>query len=428
VEQPEYRRIVVKLSGEALAGEGGFGIDLNVVRRLAGEILDVCRMGVQVAAVVGGGNIWRGATASQAGIDRSTADHMGMLATVINALALQAALEAAGAETRVQTAIDMRQVAEPYIRRRAIRHLEKGRVVILAAGTGNPFFSTDTAAALRAAELEAEVILMAKRGVTASTAPTPGWIRRPRSTMSSTTWTSSTRAWPSWTRPLPPSAWRTAFPSSSSTSRPRGPSGASVWARESEPSSEVGRVMSEAEILSAAEERMKNVIESTRRDLAAIRTGRANPALLDRVQVEYYGTLTPLKQLATVSAPEPRLLLIQPFDKNAVKAIERAILQSDLGFTPTTDGHVVRITVPELTEERRKELVRLARKTAEEKRVAIRNLRREANERVRAAQKDGELSEDEARRLEEKIQQLTDRYVGEVDRLLEAKERDILEV
>jgi len=186
--------------------------------------------------------------------------------------------------------------------------------------------------------------------------------------------------------------------------------------------------MSEAEILSAAEERMKNVIESTRRDLAAIRTGRANPALLDRVQVEYYGTLTPLKQLATVSAPEPRLLLIQPFDKNAVKAIERAILQSDLGFAPTTDGHVVRITVPELTEERRKELVRLARKTAEEKRVAIRNLRREANERVRAAQKDGELSEDEARRLEEKIQQLTDRYVGEVDRLLEAKERDILEV
>lgn len=165
MDEPQYRRVVVKLSGEALAGASGFGIDLEIVRRLAGEILEVCRMGVQVAAVVGGGNIWRGARASQAGIDRSTADHMGMLATVINALALQAALEAAGAETRVQTAIEMRQVAEPYIRRRAIRHLEKGRVVILAAGTGNPFFSTDTAAALRAAELEADVILMAKRGV-----------------------------------------------------------------------------------------------------------------------------------------------------------------------------------------------------------------------------------------------------------------------
>ena len=165
MEQPEYRRIVVKLSGEALAGEGGFGIDLNVVRRLAGEILDVCRMGVQVAAVVGGGNIWRGATASQAGIDRSTADHMGMLATVINALALQDCLENMGVDTRVQTAIEMRQIAEPYIRRRAIRHLEKGRVVIFASGTGNPYFSTDTTAALRAAESEAEVILMAKRGV-----------------------------------------------------------------------------------------------------------------------------------------------------------------------------------------------------------------------------------------------------------------------
>lgn len=186
--------------------------------------------------------------------------------------------------------------------------------------------------------------------------------------------------------------------------------------------------MTETEILNATEERMKGVIQSTRRDLAAIRTGRANPALLDRVQVEYYGTLTPLNQLATVSAPEPRQLLIQPWDKNAIKAVERAILQSDLGFTPNSDGNVIRIAIPELTEERRKEMVRLARKTAEEKRVAIRNLRREANDRVRAAQKDGELSEDEARRLEEKIQQLTDRYVGEVDSMLENKEREILEV
>ncbi|BAS27524.1 UMP kinase [Limnochorda pilosa] len=165
MEEPRYRRVVVKLSGEALAGEGTFGIEVATVNRLAEEVLSVVRMGVQVAAVVGGGNIWRGAAAGHAGLDRSTADYMGMLATVINALALQAALEARGAETRVQSAIEMRQIAEPYIRRRAVRHLEKGRVVILAAGTGNPFFSTDTAAALRAAELEADVILMAKRGV-----------------------------------------------------------------------------------------------------------------------------------------------------------------------------------------------------------------------------------------------------------------------
>ncbi|BAS27525.1 ribosome recycling factor [Limnochorda pilosa] len=186
--------------------------------------------------------------------------------------------------------------------------------------------------------------------------------------------------------------------------------------------------MTEAEILSTTEERMKGVIQSARRDFGAIRTGRASPTLLDRVQVEYYGTLTPLNQLATVSAPEPRQLLIQPWDKNVVKSVERAILQSDLGLTPSSDGNVLRITIPELTEDRRKELVRVVRKTAEEKRVAVRNLRREANERVRAAQKDGEMSEDEARRLEEKVQQLTDRYVAEVDALLEHKEHEILEV
>ena len=160
-----YRRVVLKLSGEALAGPREFGIDLGTLERLARAIRDVTQRGVQVAVVVGGGNIWRGAQAAARGMDRSTADYMGMLATTINALALQEVLERLELPTRVQSAIEMRQVAEPYIRRRAIRHLEKGRVVIFAAGTGNPFFSTDTAAALRAAEIEADVILMGKKGV-----------------------------------------------------------------------------------------------------------------------------------------------------------------------------------------------------------------------------------------------------------------------
>ncbi|MBO8141027.1 MAG: UMP kinase [Firmicutes bacterium] len=163
--QPVYRRVVLKLSGEALAGESGFGLELDVFNLIAGQIREVHGLGVQVAVVVGGGNIWRGTSGSHRGMDRATADYMGMLATVINALALQDALEKIGVETRVLTAIEMRQIAEPYIRRRAIRHLEKGRVVIFASGTGNPYFSTDTTAALRAAEIEAEVILMAKRGV-----------------------------------------------------------------------------------------------------------------------------------------------------------------------------------------------------------------------------------------------------------------------
>lgn len=160
---PKYKRVVLKLSGEALAGSLGYGIDPSVVNTIARQLKDVVDYGVQLAIVVGGGNIWRGVAGSAKGMDRATADYMGMLATVINSLALQDALQKHDIDTRTLTAIEMREVAEPYIRRRAIRHMEKGRVVIFAAGTGNPYFSTDTTAALRAAEIEAEVILMAKR-------------------------------------------------------------------------------------------------------------------------------------------------------------------------------------------------------------------------------------------------------------------------
>lgn len=161
MQKPIYRRIVLKISGEALAGERGFGINQETINSIADQIKEVHSLGIQVAVVVGGGNIWRGRNSEE--MDRATADYMGMLATVINALALQDALENRDVQTRVQTAIEMREVAEPYIRRKAIRHLEKNRVVIFAAGTGNPFFSTDTTAALRAAEIEAEVILLAKK-------------------------------------------------------------------------------------------------------------------------------------------------------------------------------------------------------------------------------------------------------------------------
>lgn len=158
---PRFKRIILKISGEALAGPKGFGINFETINRIAHQIKEVVEMEVEVAIVVGGGNIWRGRSGE--GMDRTTADHMGMLATIINALALQDALEEREVATRVQTAIEMRQIAEPYIRRRAVRHLEKKRVVIFAAGTGNPFFSTDTTAALRAAEIDAEVILLAKK-------------------------------------------------------------------------------------------------------------------------------------------------------------------------------------------------------------------------------------------------------------------------
>jgi uridylate kinase len=162
-EKPKFSRILLKLSGEALAGQQGYGIDPDVIADIASEVKEVVDLGVQVALVIGGGNIFRGVAAASRGMDRSSADYMGMLATVMNSLALQDALEKVAVVTRVQSAIEMQEVAEPYIRRRAVRHLEKGRVVIFAAGTGNPFFTTDTAASLRAMEIGAEVILKATK-------------------------------------------------------------------------------------------------------------------------------------------------------------------------------------------------------------------------------------------------------------------------
>ena len=161
MQTPKYNRILLKISGEALGGSEGKGIDTETLNKISEKIVEVAKMGVKIAIVVGGGNFWRGRQGI--GMERTTSDHMGMLATVINSLALQDALASRGLETRVQTAIEMRQIAEPYIRRKALRHLQKGRVVIFACGTGNPYFSTDTTAALRAAEIDAQVILLAKK-------------------------------------------------------------------------------------------------------------------------------------------------------------------------------------------------------------------------------------------------------------------------
>jgi uridylate kinase len=163
MSKPAYKRILLKLSGEALQGDSGYGISPEVLSQIASELVEVSRLGVDLAIVVGGGNIFRGVSGSAAGMDRATADYMGMLATVMNAVALQDALEKSGLPTRVQSAISMSELCEPYIRRRAIRHMEKGRVIIFAAGTGNPYFTTDTAAALRAMEVNAQVLLKATK-------------------------------------------------------------------------------------------------------------------------------------------------------------------------------------------------------------------------------------------------------------------------
>jgi len=176
-----------------------------------------------------------------------------------------------------------------------------------------------------------------------------------------------------------------------------------------------------------AEERMEKAVAALKRELAAIRAGRASASLLDRIQVEYYGVMTPLNQLAGITVPDARTIQVQPWDQSALADIEKAIMKSDLGLTPTNDGHVIRITVPMLTEERRAELVKLARKFGEEARVAIRNVRRDANDECKKLEK-SEISEDESRRAQDDIQKLTDRYIAEVDKLIAAKEKDIMEV
>lgn len=186
--------------------------------------------------------------------------------------------------------------------------------------------------------------------------------------------------------------------------------------------------MTAPEVLAEADHKMQRATEVTREELASVRTGRASPAILSRVTVDYYGTPTPLNQLASLSVPEPRMLVISPFDPNSMAAMEKAIMQSDLGLTPSNDGHVIRLAFPPLTEERRKELIRVVRERAEEGRVSIRNVRRHAKDQLEAMQKDGEISEDELTRGEKELQQHTDKHVAEVDQLLTRKEQELMEV
>jgi ribosome recycling factor len=186
--------------------------------------------------------------------------------------------------------------------------------------------------------------------------------------------------------------------------------------------------MAVEDILRDAEHKMKNAVSVIQDELASIRTGRANPKLLDRLSVEYYGSSVPLNQLASVSVPEPRMLVLQPFDKSAIASIEKAIMGSDLGLTPSNDGNLIRLAFPQLTEERRKELIRMSKDRGEEGRVAVRNVRRHSKETMERMQREHEISEDDLKRSEKELQRLTDQFVAEVDRILEHKEKELLEV
>jgi ribosome recycling factor/uridylate kinase len=405
---PAFGRVLLKLSGEALMGPLEFGLHAATVDEVARELVDVQAGGVELALVIGGGNVYRGMAATAQGMDRATGDYMGMLATIFNSLAVQEALERAGADTRVLSALDVREVAEPYIRRRAIRHLEKGRIVIFAAGTGNPYFTTDTAAALRALEVGAEAILMAKNGAEGDRARPEG---------------------DGHDRALALHGQRPSDPRLRARLRQRRPRARGRARRHDHLDPRRSQVMQTIEeFLSDATSRMDKSVEATHEHFNSVRTGRASAALLDRIQIDYYGTPTPLKNMATINVPEARMLTIQPFDPTQIKAIEKAIQESDLGLTPSNDGKLIRLPIPQLTEERRKELVKLVRHMAEEGKVAVRNVRRDTLRHLEDLVKKGDVGDDEERQAEKDVQKLTDDHTTKIDDLLKRKEAEIMEV
>ena len=428
-----FSRVVLKLSGEALSGDREFGIDQERIESLAGEIVSVHESGVEIAIVVGGGNIIRGMDRAAAGMDRATADYAGMLASVLNSLTVQDALERRGAQTRVLSALTVAEVAEPYIRRRAMRHLEKGRIVLFAGGTGNPFFTTDTAAALRALEIGAEAILMAKNAVDGVYDGDPR-VESERGVHSRAHAPGGDRARPQGhghDGAVAVHGQRPADPRVRARRRHDRARGARRTCRNhhSEPRNrDRGSQPMIDDFIADAVRRMDKSVETTQHEFNGVRTGRASAALLDRIQVDYYGQATPLKQLATINVPEPRLLTVQPFDPTSLKGIEKAIMESDLGLQPSNDGKIIRLPIPQLTEERRKELVKVVRNLAEEGRVAVRNVRRDVMHHLKELVDSGQVGVDEEHRAEDRVQKLTDEHTHKIDELLKRKEAEIMEV
>ena len=403
------------------------------------QVAEAVRDDVQVAIVVGGGNFFRGKELSQRGMERSRADYIGMLGTVMNCLALQDFCEKQGIETRVQSAITMGQVAEPYIPRRAIRHLEKGRVVIFGAGAGLPYFSTDTVSAQRALEIKADVVLMSKSGVdgvySADPRTNPDAIRYDDITFD--------EALRLGLKVVDAAAFALCMENhlpmivfgmedEGNIARVlRGEKiGTLVHAglANPKPGTARRRVVVIDATLREADAKMAKAVEHAREEFAAIRTGRAHPSMFAQITAEYYGQQTPLQQLAGFQVPEPRLVVISPYDASAKPAIEKAIRESDLGVNPTDDGKVLRVSLPELTEERRKEYIKLAKTKAEDGKVAVRSVRRTAKQAFDKAEKDSEISKDENTGAEKRLDGLTKKHVDTIDELLKNKEAELLEV
>ena len=376
LEQPmsasPHKRILVKLSGEALLGEAEYGIDPAMLKRVASELRELLPLGVQVAVVIGGGNIFRGAGLARAGMDRVTADQMGMLATVMNSLAMQDAIESLGAHARVMSAIRINEVCEDYIRRRAVRHLEKGRIVIFAAGTGNPFFTTDTAASLRAIEIGADLLIKATKvnGVYSDDpVKNPAATRYPAPDLRPRAGRPPVGDGRHGHRDVPrqPPAAARLQPRQPGRPAARGEGRGRRYTRHCGLTPESNAMLDDFK--KDATQRMQKCIVNFQGDLKKLRTGRAHPSLIEHLKVEFYGTDTPLNQVANIAVEDGRTLVVTPWDKSMVGPIEKAIHKSDLHLTPMTAGTVIRIPLPPLTEERRRDILKVVKQDAESARV-----------------------------------------------------------
>ena len=396
-----YKRILLKLSGEALAGGKESGLDFDTIEKICKSIKKCVDEGLQIGIVVGGGNFWRGR--SSGNMDRTRADHMGMLATAINALAVADTLEQIGVTSRVQTGISMPQIAEPYIRNRAVRHLEKGRVTVFGCGTGNPFFSTDTGAALRAAEINADIIFKATNvdGV---------YDKDPNK------------------YPDAQKYDRLTYHEVLDKELKVMDSTAASLCMDNGIDILVFNLNDPENIYRAACGEKVGTVAALDREFGSVRAGRANPSILDKVSVDYYGVATPVQQVATISVPDGRTIMIQPWDTSLLNAVEKAINIADIGINPNNDGKVIRLSFPPLTEERRKELVKEIHSMSEGGKVNVRNIRRDAIDKIKAMKKNNEITEDDMQNGEKKVQNLTDRFCKEIDSLTAAKEKEIMEI
>ena len=392
-----YKRILLKLSGESLMGEKQYGIDEKRLAEYAAQIKEIHELGVQIGIVIGGGNIFRGLSGANKGFDRVKGDQMGMLATVINSLALSSALVAAGVKARVLTAVRMEPIGEFYNKWRAIECMEAGEVVIMSAGTGNPFFTTDTGSSLRGIEIEADVMLKGTRVDGIYTAD-------PEKDPTATKFHDITY----------------------DEVLKRGLKVMDLTATCMCKENNLPIIVFDMDTVGNLK-KVDMAIMYLDEALAHIRAGKADIRLLDGIRVDSYGSMVPINNVAAVTTPDARSIAIKPWDKSMFRVIEKAIIDSSLGIMPENNGEIIRIGIPPLTEERRKQLAKQCKGEGETAKVSVRNARRDAIDALKKSVKDG-LAEDAQKGGEEKLQKIHDKFIKQIDDMLAAKDKEIMTV